>query len=48
MQQSDEKKKLKTKNYAVLAALVVFMVIVFAVTMIRLKMGLEASGYGGE
>lgn len=43
--QSEERKKLRTKNLAVLAALVVFMLVVFAVTLIRLKAGMSAAGY---
>ena len=37
-------KKKKAKNLAVLAAIIVFMLIVFAITIIRLKAGLSAGG----
>lgn len=34
----------RTKNFAVLAAIVCFMLIIFAVTVIRLKAGIDAAG----
>lgn len=43
--QPEDRKKLRAKNLAVLAALVAFMIIVFAVTLIRLKTGMSAAGY---
>ena len=39
MQHSDLHKKKKAKNYAVLAAIVVFMLTIFFVTIIRIKEG---------
>lgn len=41
---TDLHKKKKFKNFAVLAAIVVFMLIVFAVTIIRLKQGMAVAG----
>ena len=37
-------KKKRAKNFAVLFAIVVFILVIFAVTVIRLKAGIEAAG----
>lgn len=43
MPHSELHKRKRMKNFAVLGAIILFMVIVFFVTVIRLKMGLEAA-----
>ena len=41
---TDLHKKKRSKNIAVLIAIIVFMVIIFAVTVIRLQAGISAAG----